>query len=493
MRLPKSILLQSLLKNALRYPDKLAFISGDSSISYANYIKRIAATSQRLVYCGITTGDRVLLMGANHDDFAVAYFAIHSVGAICVPVDANMKTAELEFISNDIQAKLALCELRQQIIIKQQALAAFTAPNHDMASLEHMPNLNDDADILYTTGTTAGKKGVLLSHANIAAAALNIQSFIGNIESDLEVLPIPLSHSFGLGRLRSMALVGNTLVLEPGLKNPAVLLKRILDLKANGLALVPAGFELMLGLTRGKLAEAQDHLKYIEIGSAPMRDETKQQLMTLLPHTRICHHYGLTEASRTCFKEFHSDQHKPHSIGKASPNVEISIIDSRGHVVATDEDGEIIVYGAMTMKRYWNRTQLNSDVFFNKGLRTGDIGRMDKDGYLYLQGRKLDMINMGGLKVAPSEIESVLLANKAIIDCACIGIPDKITGERIKLFYVAQHNLDERVLINQLRELLEEYKIPKVMERVQSIPKTDSGKILRKALLAQEYDKFTPN
>lgn len=493
MKFPTQTLLQSLFDNAQNHPDKLAFISGDAKTTYANYIKRIAAAKQRLLDCGIKKNDRVLLMGSNHDDFAVAYFAIHFAGAICVPVDGSLKATELDFIVNDTKPHLAIVEINQQLSIQQKNLKSFTLPGEATIPLEILSNLKDDADILYTTGTTARKKGVLLTHGNIAAAALNISSFINNKQSDLEVLPIPLSHSFGLGRLRSMALVGNTLVLEPGLKNPAVLLKRVLDLKANGLALVPAGFELMLRLTRGKLVEAQDHLKYIEIGSAPMRDETRLQLMTLLPNTRLCHHYGLTEASRACFKEFHTDSHKPMSIGKPSPNVQISFINIHGKKVAPEEGGELIVHGAMTMKKYWNRLELNSQAYINGGLRTGDIGRMDKEGYIYLRGRKDDIINIGGLKVAPTEVESAALLNGAIKECACVGLADEITGEKTKLFYVSDRLLDDRELINQLRSHLEEYKVPKVFERVKLIPKTDSGKIIRQALLTKQSENINHN
>lgn len=482
MKLPSQPLVQSLHEHALVDPQQVAFLTDQRPTTYQELIRRIGATVGRLARYGIQKRDRVLLIGPNHDDLAVAYFAIHSLKAIAVPVDPNSTLEEIEFITNDATPALALVKEKLELSIHQQTIDRFTESNND--DLDWRPNttLEDDADLLYTTGTTGRKKGILLSQRNIAAAALNISSFIGNTKSDLEVLPIPLSHSFGLGRLRSMALVGNTLALEPGLRNPARLLKRILDLRANGLALVPAGFELMLGLTRGKLAEAQEYLKYIEIGSAPMREETKRELMELLPHTRICHHYGLTEASRACFFEFHTDSAKPGSVGKPSPNVTISIVDDVGNPVPPGESGEIVVAGAMTMKRYWQRPDLDAKSFVNGGLRTGDIGYMDDDGYVYLLGRQGDLINVGGLKVAPDEVDSVLLTHQAINDCACVGIPDRITGEKIKMFYVSDRELDIREVLNWLRPKLVEYKIPKTFERIKQIPKTASGKVQRQHL-----------
>ncbi|WP_431065200.1 class I adenylate-forming enzyme family protein [Methylotuvimicrobium sp.] len=481
MHLPSKTLIESLFKLGLEYPNHLAIISEGRKVLYGEFVQRIAATQMRLLDSDIKKGDRILIMGSNHDSFAVAYFAVHSIGAVAVPVSSSLKKEELAFIINDSKPKLGLTENTQNLKINQQELETLTRTDSSKIMFKIFSNLKDNADILYTTGTTS-KKGVLLTHLNIAAAALNISTFIQNQQSDLEILPIPLSHSFGLGRLRSMAVVGNSLVLEPGLRNPALLLKRILDLKADGLALVPAGFELILGLTRDKLADARDHLKYIEIGSAALRDETRRKLMALLPKTRICHHYGLTEASRACFRELHADALKPISIGRPSPNVQINIIDDHGIPLNVDQVGEIVINGAMTMKSYWNRPDLDSKSFCDYGLRTGDIGRIDKDGYIYLHGRQNDIINVGGLKVSPNEVEDVVIANTVITDGACIGISDSITGQKVKLFYVADDVLDDRYFINQLRDKLEEYKIPKLFQRISSIPKTESGKILREKL-----------
>ncbi len=482
MILPTQTLIHTLYKHAQTEPNRVAFITGRQSITYGELLLRIGATARRLVRSGIKKGARVLLQGPNHVDFAVAYYAVHAVGAIAVPVDPTLFEDDLNFIINDTAPSLALIHSDKRLTTRHEFIYEFTLADSIGSEWNPITALVDDADILYTTGTTGRKKGVLLTQLNIAAAALNISSFIQNEISDLEVLPIPLSHSFGLGRLRSMALVGNTLALEPGLKNPALLLKRILDLRATGLSLVPAGFELMLSLTRGKLVEAQNHLRYIEIGSAPMRDATKQQLVEYLPRTRICHHYGLTEASRTCFREFHTDRQKPQSVGKPSPNVKISIFDDSGSRVSTGESGEIVVQGAMTMKRYWNRPDLDAKSYINGGLKTGDIGYTDEEGYVYLVGRQSDLINVGGLKVAPPEVESMLLTHRKIKDCACVGIPDKTTGEKIKIYYVADYVLDARDMVNWLRLKLEEYKIPKVFERIEKIPKTSAGKTQRNLL-----------
>ena len=165
-------------------------------------------------------------------------------------------------------------------VVAPEALTAWAAGDEEV-----VPECRPDAvaDLLYTTGTTGRKKGVVLTQASILATAQNISAFIGNGPDDVEVVPLPLSHSFGVGRLRCLAVTGNTLVLEPGVGSGAPLLKRILDTRATGLAMVPAGFDILRRVTGSVLGQAREHLRYIEIGSATMKPETRQWLMDLLP------------------------------------------------------------------------------------------------------------------------------------------------------------------------------------------------------------------
>jgi long-chain acyl-CoA synthetase len=338
------------------------------------------------------------------------------------------------------------------------------------------------ADLLYTTGTTGNKKGVVLTHANILAAARNITSFVGNGPEDVEVVPLPLSHSFGLGRLRCLAVTGNTMVLEPSLGTGAPVVKRILDTRATGLALVPAGFEILRRMTGDALGQARDHLHYIEIGSAPMRPETRQWLTELLPHTRICHHYGLTEASRAAFTEYHSDAHKLGTAGRAAPNVEIAICDEVGRELPVGEIGEVVVRGGMVMREYWKQPELTQQTFCAAGLKTGDIGYLDSDGYLFLIARRGDLINVGGRKVAPDEIENLLCQLEGVRDVACVAEPDELLGECVKAYLVTERMIGRAEVAAFLRTRLEEYKIPQVIEQIASIPRTSSGKIQRQML-----------
>jgi len=262
----------------------------------------------------------------------------------------------------------------------------------------------------------------------------------------------------------------------------ARVVKCILDTRATGLALVPAGFDILRRMTGDVLGQAREHLRYIEIGSAPMKPETRQWLTQLLPHTRICHHYGLTEASRAAFTEYHGDAHKPGTAGRAAPNVQIVVCDEAGRELPAGEAGEVVVRGGMVMREYWKQPELTRQTLCAAGLKTGDIGYLDADGYLYLLGRRNDMINVGGRKVAPDEIEELLCQLEGVRDAGCVGEPDELLGECVKAYVVADRDIGRTEVVQFLRPRVEECKIPQAVERIDCIPRTASGKIQRHML-----------
>jgi len=478
----------SLREQIRRHPDQPAFLTEEGPVSLERFGRMISATAARLQRENAATGDRVLLCGPNGVAWAAAYFAVHAVGGVVVSLDFDAPEEAWRQRVADAQVRLALTARKPMVPIPAIALASVQDGGEGLPGetppLEPVCRPDDVADLLFTTGTTGNKKGVVLTHAQIAHAAANINAFIGNRPGDIEVVPIPLSHSFGLGRLRCMAQAGTTLVLEAGLRNAPKVLQRVLDVKAAGFASVPAGFELLLRMTKDRLGDAKNHLRYIEIGSAPMRLETKRKLMELLPDTRICHHYGLTEASRAAFIEYHADREKIDSIGRPSPNVEIAVRDPGGRDLGPGEHGELVVRGGMVMREYWQMPDRTREVLKNGWLRTGDWGYRDADGYLYLAGRRSDLINVGGLKVCPEEVERQLDAHPAVAESACVGAPDPrgLTGECVKAFFVERQPVADSELVAWLRPRLEEYKIPIFWERVEQIPKTTSGKIQRHLL-----------
>ena len=478
---PLEPLVATLIGHARAFPDRPALRTTTGSISYGTFVRSVGVAAAKIRRTIGGGGQRVLLCGPNSPELAVAYFAVHAAGGVAVLLDADIPAAATRWIAEDAEVRLALSTREIDLPVPVTNLATWCRAEEGDPLSEPQCLLEDPADLIYTSGTTGRKKGVLLSHANLAHAAVNINAFVGTTCDDLECMPLPLSHSFGLGRLRCMARVGHTLLLLSGLRNPALTLKQLLDARATGLALVPAGIDLILRMTKDRLGDARDHLRYLEIGSAAARPETRRKLLDLLPNTRICHHYGLTEASRAAFLEYHADQDHLGSIGRPSPHVEMAVRDDEGRNLPDGQEGEIVVRGGMVMRQYWKQPELTADVLRDGWLRTGDRGYRQADGYYYLTGRQGDLVNIGGRKVSPEEVEQALDSHPAVVESACAGIPDPqgVTGECLKACVVLRSEARDEELIEWVRSRVEEYKVPRVWQRVERIARTPSGKIQR--------------
>ena len=482
---------QALRRNAAARPDKPAVVSGESGFRYAELWAHACACAQWLSIRGVRHGDRVVIRAASNDLWGVvAYFGVHLAGAIAVPLDSKAQESNVNPVVARVEPALtlegtALDELRRFAL----------QPGHDLGGLEDaLPpvHLEDIADILFTSGSTGQQKGVMLTHANIAASTQNIISFIGNDASDREVCTVPLNHSFGLGRLRCNMVAGGTLILVPGLRFPALVFKALATHRATGLSCVPSGLAVLLRSAGERLGARAGSLRYMEMGSERMDAAAKRELMELLPATRICMHYGLTEASRSAFTEFHRDASRLDSVGKASPNVTIAICDEAGTALPPGESGRIRVRAATVMKSYWRDPERTRSVLDEQGwFDTGDLGYLDADGYLYLQGRSDDVINVGGRKVYPATVEEAALKYPGVTEAACVAAPDPegLVAEVPVLYVVADGSapLDSAGLRRFLETVVERYAVPRQVRCVDALPKTASGKIQRSVLKAQAF------
>ena len=488
-------LVAQLLDRARRSPEKLAIIAGEQTVTYGELRQRILAAAAELASLGVRPGDCVILAASGTPAFAYGYFATHLIGAVAVPLDPQAPDTRLAHVAGRVEPR-AIFAARAY----EHATLGPVRAIDDLAGLESNgdepqgPGLDDLADLLFTTGTSGAPKGVMLTHRNILAAATNINGVLGNDASDREVVPLPLSHSFGLGRLRCNALAGGTVILVGGFKLPGESLNAMERWKATGFAVVPAGMAVLVRFGQEELAGFSDQLKYMEFGSAPMPLATKQLLIEILPRTRVWMHYGLTEASRCTFIEFHDSREFLDSIGKPTPNVEVRVVDEQNRDMPHGAPGEIIVKGGMVTAGYWQDPERTAKTLVDGWLHTGDLGYKDEQGYVYLHGRKGDMINVGGFNVSPVEVEEVLAQHAAIEQGACIGIPDpsEVSGEVVTVFLVpriGQARPTRRELGDWLKPRLEPYKIPAAVEWVESLPKTGSGKLQRGVLREREAKK----
>ena len=464
-------------------PDKVALISGDTEITYSQLWDYCLCSAEKLKQdYHLKKGDRVILSAAGNIEFVYAYFGVHIAGGICVPIDPDTNQTRFEYIE---KSTTPVCVMGLLHNVKKETIPFSDVVNGTSKATYIAPEQSQVADILFTTGTTGAPKGVALSYNNLSAAARNINAFIGNTSSDVELLALPVSHSFGLGRLRCSLSKGATVVMLGTFANVKKFFKEMARCQVTMFAMVPASWGFIKKMSGKYIGKFADQLKFIEIGSSFMPVEDKELLMSLLPDTRICMHYGSTEASRSAFMEFHTYKDNLLSIGKASPNVEIKIFTSQGTPAALGEEGEVCVKGEHVTCSYWNETpeRFASD-FYDGYFRTGDCGTMDAEGNIYLKSRIKEMINVGGKKVSPMEVEDILNTIPGIKESACIGIPDPgiVLGEVVKAFIVADDNLSDEEIMQQLRPQLEVYKLPVEIERINAIPKTGSGKIQRLSL-----------
>ncbi|WP_343486600.1 class I adenylate-forming enzyme family protein [Allomuricauda sp. d1] len=469
---------------AQKTPEKIALIDKKKSITYKELVQNIWSTKVRLESeFSLEKGDYVLLAANKNVHFIYAYFAIHLIGARVVPLDEQIQAEKLDLIQQKTNPKLII-----GLTLENDA-KCFSFQTLEGTRLEEIPDkikfpLSDcPADVLFTTGTTGEPKGVVLTHGNIAASALNINTFVENDNEDVELLALPISHSFGLGRIKCVLSVGGTLVLLGSIVNMKRMFRAFEEHKITGFGMVPASWEYIQKMSGNRLADFSQQLKYIELGSAYMSPKDKETMMALFPQTRICMHYGLTEASRSTFTEFSADVSYLDSIGKASPNVEIKIMDESGKVMNPNCEGEICVKGHHVTEGYLDLPKTN--FFHGDYFRTGDIGSMDSEGYVYYKGRYKEIINVGGKKLSPIEVETKINEFDPLLESACIGIkdPEGVLGEVVKAFIVKNNSIKTLEDIREyLKKSLESYKVPVAFQWVEEIPKTKSGKIQRQKL-----------
>lgn len=471
-----SPLLQSVFHHAEIVPDKTAIVVGNIEVSYSLLALNARKAASLLDGLGLRPSDRIILSAHKDIEFIYLYLGAHILGVTNVIVDAESNKERLNYIEDKTNPlwcfgyESSKHRSMQFAEIDIEALQPYSGVSDNLS-------VDDIAEVLFTTGTTGAPKGVCLSYGNIAGSASNINSFIKNEATDIEVLGLPICHSFGLGRIRCNLMMGATIVILGSFANVRLFFKTIEQYHATGFGVVPAAWAYIRKISGTRIGKYASQIKYIEIGSAAMPLETKKEMLNLFPNTRICMHYGLTEASRNCFQEFHDIEHLD-SIGKpVCENVDVQIFSPEGSVLPDGEKGELCVKGNMVLSRYLEEKD-NKNAFYGEYFRTGDCGYRTDEGYIYLLGREKELINVGGKKVSPMEVEDAIIA-LGVGDCVCVPMkdPDGIMGELVKCYILKDSTtISFEQIAEQLSTKLEHYKLPVVYEWIDSIPQTASGK-----------------
>ena len=503
---------QFLENSAQRTPEKAAAWYKDDWITFAALELQANKLANYLKKKHIHRGDRVAILYENSFHYIIAYYAILKVGGVTVALNTATTSEALNYILKDSGAKAIITNSKfsdhllpalikapnlKHVIIDQESLADYEAIGHcdqvrwdDVLTSESNshPSVRgidiDLASIVYTSGSTGKPKGVTLSHLNIVSNTRSIVSYLELTADDRVMVVLPFYYIYGKSLLNTHFYVGGSVVIDNSFAYPNVVLKNMEKTGVTGFSGVPSTFIILLSHSK-----VRDHnfpqLRYITQAGGAMAPAVQKDVAQVFSNARVFIMYGATEASaRLSYLEPEMLTQKWGSIGKAIPNVDLFVADEAGKPLPQGQEGEIVARGSNLMVGYWN-DQLETEQVLKNGLYyTGDIGKMDKDGYLYVVGRKKDMIKVGGERVSAKEVEENILEINDVQEVAVIGVPDKIMGEAIKAFIIPlpHSELDEQKVLGALRISLPAFKLPKYIEFVKELPKNESGKILKTKL-----------
>jgi long-chain acyl-CoA synthetase len=448
-------------------------------IRSAELHERAARLAGWLREAGVEPGDRIVVLMANCPEVPIAYNAIWRAGAVVTPAIFLLPPAELEHILGDSGATLVLASPELAGNVPDGTRVVTTEELGEAEPAEIVPRTPDDpAALLYTGGTTGRSKGVLLSHENLwfAGKAGHEAGHLPEITRGL--LALPLSHAFGL-----LVTVVGLHAEEQGQTvlmrwfDPTLWLELAQEHRTQITAVVPSMLQLLLAqpLEDYDLAE----LRYIVSGGAPLSPEVAQELIRRLPHVEVREGYGLTESS-ALVTSTPPGESRLGSVGKAVPGIEVRID-------GDEEVGEICIRSPSVMLGYWGQPEATAEAIEDGWLRTGDLGYLDDDGYLYVVDRKKDLIIRGGFNVFPRDVEDALLEHPAVAAAGVVGRPDEAHGEEVVAFVELQRGEDVQAdeLVAWSKARIGGYKYPRQVHVVVSLPLTPVGKVDRKALRAQ--------
>lgn len=484
----KSIV-EAVAKYAQETPEKLCLADGTRELNYREYWECIYGYAEYLQSIGITEGSPVVVRNGQNIETLVAGLAIQLLKGIFVPVEKNAADARINEIIETVEAKCYIAEKAMEVSCICENLKEVLKHKNEKAEYDvfAFPDKENVAEILFTTGTTGKSKGIELIHKNVVAVAENVIDGVEMKKNNVELIPVPISHSHGLRRYYANMLNGSSVVILGSIVFFQVVVGCIEKYKVTSMDLVPAALATILKLSGDKLGEYKDQIEYVQLGSAPIPETDRQKLCELLPNSRLYNFYGTTESGCSCILDFNAMPDKKNCIGRPTCHSNFVFLDDDGNEIDATEDkpGLLACAGDMNMVGYYKSEELNREIMKDGYIRTQDLSYRGEDGLIYMLGRQGDVIITGGNKVAPDEIEDVANQCPLIEDCACVPVDNPLLGKEPKLYVVIKKGevFDEGEIYQFLKDRLENYKVPKLIEEINEIPRTYNGKIQRKALL----------
>lgn len=473
---------------AAKKADHLCIVDGAGENTYGQVWTATREIAKKLTALGVRKGDCVMVECTQDVRFLICDFASQLLGVIFVPVDKKASLERVNMVAEETEAKLFIHETEYVVEMNGIVMSEFYDDRENADDMEYVfPKGGDTAQILYTTGTTGKSKGIEVTHGNNIALAENIKYGTEMKEGNIELVPLPLSHSHALRCCYANLLNGSAIVLTDGVTRIKSVLEMMTNYHVTALDFSPSAVQVLIKLAKDKFYAFAEQIDYIQIGTAPLSEETKELLTEKFANSRLYNFYGSTESGRTCVLDFNKDRNKKHCIGKPTCNAGFIVTDDERKEIRSSESnpGLLASAGPMNMKGYWKQPELTAQTMHDGFVYTNDLGYIDEDGYVYVLGRKDDVINYKGIKIAPEEIEESVKKYAEIIDCACVPKADKMMGQVPKLFVVVRDKNAFRKI--ELFKFLEAYvdanKMPKEIEVIDEIPRTANGKIQRAKLV----------
>ncbi len=510
--------------SARRAPEKEALVHGIERLNYLELARRTTGLAKGLRRAGLNRGDRIGIYLGPSVPQVMSIFGISEAGGVYVPINIELFPEQVAHIAKDcgmkalittaaklstLKALLAqIPSLEFVVLTGDQNQTVVSLPQYCFEELCELPGppdwreqsiSKDLAAILYTSGSTGKPKGVMLSHANVMAGSTIVSAYLGITSSDRILAVLPFSFDAGMNQLMTAFEKGGTLVLI-NFVFAREIVQMLLKERITGLAGVPTLWTLLAQPNSTMSKQPLPDLRYITNTGGAMPQAVLRVLRQTLPTTKIILMYGLTEAFRSTYLPPEELDRRPTSMGKAIPDTEILVLNEQSKLCQAGEVGELVHRGPTVSLGYWNRPEdtaraLRSNPLLppemgdsEKVCYSGDLVKMDEEGFLYFVGRRDTMIKSSGFRISPTEIEEVLFQTGKVRGAAVIGLPDEVLGQSIKAFVVPRDGdaLDVEALLATCAEKMPRYMVPKTLEVLSELPKTSSGKVDYPALRRRE-------
>ena len=482
-------IVQRIFEHALKSPDDIAIIANDHETTYCEFANMIYSISVWLKAKGVKQGDHVVVQASHEVTCPACWYAIHLVGAAAVPVEKTASESRILEIATATDSCLVIAK-------KDSASSSVSWSTYDdVYAAQHQyeftedtaveyPDINLVSDIVFTTGTTGKSKGVMQTHRQQSLYTAVAAETYGLKKNNRFLVAAPLNHVGGIRSMNFQLANGCCVVFMEGMGDLVKLYANIERHHVTSLFLPPASIRIIINRTGDRFSMFKHQIDFVSTGSAPLFASDNHGMRKLLPYSRLYNTFQATEIPGGTAYDYNKEEFRPNCIGKPIRTMDFAILTEDGRFTKeAGVEGQICAKGELVMKGYYNEPELTRSVFKDGWFVSSDIGTFDHEGYLYYIGRKDDVINFGGYKIAPTDVENLALQSGLVHECLCIEDRDEYDVPYIKLLVVVEDKSKfNPVALNAfLSDRLEKYKIPRVIEAVDTLIKTFNGKTDRKA------------